>query len=303
MGDTPRLHTDPRVTVIIPTRNRAHVLRRSIDSVLAQTVESLELIVIDDASDDETEGLVKGINDPRVRYIRCQRPSGAPAARNVGIRVARGQYLAFQDSDDEWLPAKLERQLELIEQCAPSADLVTCGTVCSGPDGRERAVVAKNETLSYEGLLAFDEPPWGGPTILVRQTPATRRILFDERLPAGQDWDYVIRVAQVTKVVSVREPLVKIGRAAGARISTLLNKLEGRRLLREKHESELRRHPRALVSHEVGIGALSISCGQFVEARRRFVNALRIDPFQPRLVAWLLASFVRESVVLPRIFR
>src|SRR5262245_49867936 len=103
------MRTDPMVTVVIPTRNRACVLRRAVDSVLRQTVTDFELIVVDDASTDGTEALVGSIRDSRVRYIKCRNGVGASAARNIGIRAARGRFVAFQDSDDEWLPAKLER--------------------------------------------------------------------------------------------------------------------------------------------------------------------------------------------------
>ena len=83
--------TSPRVSVVIPTRNRAHLLRRAIESALGQTFADLELIVVDDASEDQTETVVREIDDPRVRYIRCEVQRGAPAARNTGIRAARGQ--------------------------------------------------------------------------------------------------------------------------------------------------------------------------------------------------------------------
>ncbi len=284
---------DPEVSVIIPTRNRAHVLARSIDSVLAQTVESLELIIVDDGSDDGTKQLVEGIDDPRVRYVRHDRSRGAPAARNTGIRASRGRHYAFQDSDDEWLPTKLERQLELIDHYDHGvADVVTCGVTKGARNGRERHVVAESEELSYEGLLALTDTPWGGQTILVRRTPATLAVFFDEDLPAGQDWDYVLRLALVTRVVSVQEPLVRIGRASGEHIGTLERKLAGRRVLRKKYDAELRRHPSALVNHEVGLGVLSIYCGELAEGRRHFVNALRASRFRPRIALLALASLL-----------
>jgi glycosyltransferase involved in cell wall biosynthesis len=295
-AEDPQVADAPRVTVIIPTRNRAHVLRSSIDSVLAQTERSLEVIVVDDASDDETARLVSGIDDSRLRYFRCPHQVGAPTARNIGIEAARGQYLAFQDSDDEWLPTKLERQLELLERRAPLADVATCGTVRTSRDGVERVVVAADETLSYEGLLGFGEPPWSGPTILVRRTPATRTVLFDEKLPSGQDWDFVVRLAQVTRIVSVREPLVRVRRAAGDRIGTLSRKLEGRKLILHKYRNELRRYPDAHASHEERIGVLSIYCGEYSQGRRHLLNALRLSPFRVRGMALPLGSFFRRSV-------
>lgn len=104
----------PLVSVIIPTYNRIHTLPTSIDSVLKQTYENLELIIMDDASEDGTEEYVQGIGDSRIRYRKSDINMGPSAARNLGAELAAGDYLAFQDSDDEWMPDKLEKQMELM---------------------------------------------------------------------------------------------------------------------------------------------------------------------------------------------
>jgi glycosyltransferase involved in cell wall biosynthesis len=101
------------VSCIIPTFNRAHVLERAVQSVLNQTYCDLECIVVDDASTDETHALLEKIYDPRLKLIRLEKNRGVSAARNCGAREARGQWLAFLDSDDEWLAHKLEEQVKL----------------------------------------------------------------------------------------------------------------------------------------------------------------------------------------------
>ena len=103
------MHSGGLVSVILPTFDRAELLPRSIGSVLAQTDGHLELIVVDDGSSDDTEGVVARLADPRVRYLRLPENRGLPAARNAGIAIARGEYVAFQDSDDVWAPDKLAR--------------------------------------------------------------------------------------------------------------------------------------------------------------------------------------------------
>ena len=113
----------PLVTVIIPTYNRAKTIERSINSVLSQSYSNLELIVVDDGSSDNTKSVVENIDDSRVRYI-WQNNSGACAARNNGINNARGEYIAFNDSDDTWKPNKLEKQLEVVTKTG--ADVVFC---------------------------------------------------------------------------------------------------------------------------------------------------------------------------------
>ena len=112
------------ISVILPTYNRRALTLRAIESVLKQTHADLECIVVDDASADDTAQHVRRIADPRVRYVRLEKNGGACAARNAGMALAKGAYIAFQDSDDVWRPDKLEKQLRLIE--STGADVVVC---------------------------------------------------------------------------------------------------------------------------------------------------------------------------------
>ncbi len=107
---------NPTVSVIIPTYNRANLVSRAIKSVLNQTYQDFEIIVVDDCSEDNTEEIVKSFNDSRIRYIKHKKNKGGSAARNTGIKRARGKYIAFLDDDDEWLPSKLEKQIMLFEK-------------------------------------------------------------------------------------------------------------------------------------------------------------------------------------------
>src|ERR1043166_1854397 len=112
----------PLVSVVLPTYNRAHTLARAVRSVLAQSHRHLEIVVVDDGSTDATVALVQklALEDPRVRLVQ-QANRGPAAARNTGVRQARGEFVAFQDSDDEWLVEKLERQLAALERSPGSA--------------------------------------------------------------------------------------------------------------------------------------------------------------------------------------
>ena len=145
------------ISVIIPTYNRAALLKKAVDSVLAQHDVELELLVVDDGSTDNTAEVMAGITDPRVRYLPQECNRGACAARNVGVREARGEYIAFQDSDDQWHPDKLARQLEyLLEK---NADIVFCAmnrhdeqkgkTTFFPPDHTESRQIAYPDLLPY----------------------------------------------------------------------------------------------------------------------------------------------------------
>jgi len=115
------LNTSPQVSVIIPTFERAPLVVRAIASALDQTMDELEVIVVDDGSTDETAAVVGALNDRRIRYFRHLRNRGGGDARNTGIDVARGAYIAFLDSDDSWLPAKLAVQLVSVRGYGPNA--------------------------------------------------------------------------------------------------------------------------------------------------------------------------------------
>ena len=99
------------VSIILPTYNRAALLPRSIESVLGQTYGDFELIVVDDGSQDDSAAVVARFADKRIHYLRLARNGGVSAARNAGLAEAAGKYIAFQDSDDEWMAEKLERQM------------------------------------------------------------------------------------------------------------------------------------------------------------------------------------------------
>src|ERR1051325_11615249 len=116
------------VSTIIPTYNRDELIGRSVQSVLSQTYQLLEVIVVDDASTDDTRDRIETLQqvDPRIQYVRHERNRGAQAARNTGIQAAKGEFIAFLDSDNEWLPQKLERQMPLFSHKADSPAAVYC---------------------------------------------------------------------------------------------------------------------------------------------------------------------------------
>src|SRR4030095_982853 len=105
----------PKVSVIIPTHNRAEFLRSAITSILNQTFQDFEIIIIDDASKDHTREIIAHFNDARIKVIHNQVSEGAAGARNIGIRNSTCEYIAFLDDDDEWLPEKLQMQICLLD--------------------------------------------------------------------------------------------------------------------------------------------------------------------------------------------
>ncbi|MGB9587486.1 MAG: glycosyltransferase family 2 protein, partial [Armatimonadota bacterium] len=128
----------PTVSVVIPTYNRALLVERAIRSVLGQTYTDFEVIVVDDGSTDDTKRILADLahEDPRVRWFHHSENRGAQAARNTGCRAAEGEYIAFLDSDNEWLSNKLHLQMELLKEHGEYIGVVYCGFRVIYPDHR-----------------------------------------------------------------------------------------------------------------------------------------------------------------------
>ncbi|WP_435552238.1 glycosyltransferase family 2 protein [Natrinema sp. CGMCC1.2065] len=212
-----------RVSVIIPTYNRAATLPRAIDSALAQTIDDLEVVVVDDGSTDDTESVLAEYEDPRVRPVIHATNRGANVARNTGLDHARGEYVAFLDSDDEWQPAKLERQLAALEDRSSDWVGAYCGTAydLSGASGRLRSVAASvlarsDDEPTKEGgeeligeILADNVQPGAGSTLLVRTEVAREVGGFDEDLDRFQDPEFCLRVLECGNLAYVDAALVR----------------------------------------------------------------------------------------------
>ncbi len=203
----------PLVSIVIPTYNRIHTLPASVDSVLKQTYENLELIIMDDGSTDGTEEYVKGITDERVRYRKADKNMGPSAARNMGAELAKGEYLAFQDSDDEWAPDKLEKQMKLM---VDNGDISLVYSEFGLYRNGELLTVIPSRNIPYEEkqgslfsyLLLY--PLISTQTILIRTKAFIEEGGFNETLKAYEDFEFTMRFAKNHRIGFVQEALVKV---------------------------------------------------------------------------------------------
>lgn len=198
--------SNPTVSIIIPTYNRVCLVERAVRSVLNQTYQEFELIVVDDGSDDDTPKVVKSFKDKRIRYIRHQENKGGSTARNSGIKVAKGQFIAFLDDDDEWLSEKLEKQIVVLEKLSEEWGVVYTGRYEKSKGGDETIQLPGYSSDIYRQL--FLGCFIGGSTTLVRHSCFDKIGLFDESLLRHQDWDIFIRIAKHYKFAFIEEPLV-----------------------------------------------------------------------------------------------
>jgi glycosyltransferase involved in cell wall biosynthesis len=196
----------PLISVVVPAYNAAGTIKATLCSVLGQTVDDLELIVIDDGSTDTTPDIARAIDDARVRVLR-QRNAGHAGARNAGIAAARGRYVAVVDADDVWLPHKLQRQLTLLESgpgiraLHGSAVFVDDSLeplfVAPSPDGKNELL----DVLCFRGLAAMMA------TLIIERTLVAQVGAFDPSLIILQDWELAIRLARLGELYSTSEPL------------------------------------------------------------------------------------------------
>lgn len=221
---------NPLVSVIIPTYNRAHLVNRAVHSVLSQTWQDFEIIVVDDDSTDNTEEVIKGFNDPRIRYIRHEQNHGASTARNTGIRAAHGEYTAFLDSDDEWLPLHLERKLQLIQE-AKADGVIGSSLITLGDRWVERQCKPKPPTLPMAEYVLSGAGLASTCTMVLRRA-AVAQVLFDETLTNYEDWDLIFRFEQKYKLVIDPVPTVLVYSDSLDRRSPRLNQAATKRFLR-----------------------------------------------------------------------
>lgn len=196
----------PIVSVIIPTYNRKAVLMRAVESALSQTLADIEVLIADDGSTDGTEELFAACRDSRVRY--CPLPHrGACAARNAGIALASGRYIAFLDSDDVWMPNKLELQKHQLE--TSGADVVFCAF--RRHDGANVSCFPDPDMpegqISYQQLLAGN---FVSTQTLFGRAACMKQIRFDERFPRMQDWEYAIRLAKSSRLFYFSDVLAEL---------------------------------------------------------------------------------------------
>ncbi len=202
---------DPLVSVIIPTHNRPELLKRAVSSVLGQTYNNLELLVIDDASDErvDLESTFDFNSITAFEYIYLEENRGGAGARNVGLNAAAGDYIAFLDDDDEWLPEKIERQVDLFETISDDIGLVYT------------AVLQRDETTDIEDVhfnpvphehlrdLMLKQYIGTMSSVMIRSTVLERVDGLNEEFPCWHDWEFYFRVGKEFGFDAVNKPLVR----------------------------------------------------------------------------------------------
>ncbi|MFW5803665.1 MAG: glycosyltransferase family 2 protein [bacterium] len=203
--------SNPKVSIIIPTYNRENLIQRAIKSITNQTRQDYEIIIADDASTDNTEEVIKSMQNSKIIYFKLEKNSGQCVSRNLAIKKARGEYIGFLDSDDEWLPEKIEKQIKVFENSEdPNLGAVYCGFIEKDEVLNKTVTINKGNRKGdlYKDLLSGWCP--STPTMFMVKRSVMKKVNgFDENLPTFVDYDLWLRIAQAGYTFDfVDEPLI-----------------------------------------------------------------------------------------------
>lgn len=290
----------PLISVVLATYNRAHLIRRAVDSVIAQSLGDWELIVVDDASIDNTNAVLASYKDRRIRYFRHELNKGSGGARNTGIVAARGRFLAFIDSDDEWISHRLEKQYAVfVTTDLPNVGVVNCGL--RQFRGKRWADLRPNvRGQAFERVLAFGGGVVAGTgSLMVRHEPGRPLALFDERLRYGGDWEYLLQVTYTYQLDFCPEALVVVHDSAGdARITRTEKRTRVLQVLLAKYPVELAKNNRVHAKILRMLGTRQLMEGDPASARRTLLKGVLTDKRRVSLWWWFLGSFAASLGML-----
>jgi glycosyltransferase involved in cell wall biosynthesis len=264
----------PKVSVVIPTYNYGRFIERAISSVLSQSYQDYEIIVVDDASTDDTKKNINQLIDKRIKYFRHDLNRGPSAARNTGIQYSQGKFIAFLDSDDEWLPDKLHHQVNLLSNSAPDVGLVYCGVQSiNSITSKITNIYPKFRGNIFEPLLDANIISGCDSSLIIRREIFNELGLFDENMESSEDWDMWLRISQFYKIDYVDMVLVKLW-SHGKNISADMNRtINGREALLKKNKKLYDLYPGINATQYYRLGILCYKNNFMVRGRKFFLAA------------------------------
>lgn len=295
----------PKISVIIPTYNTGEMVRDSIESVLAQTFADFELIIIDDCSSDKiTKEIIADYEtkDQRIRFMALDKNSGGPATpTNIGIKSARGEFVAFLDHDDEWMPDKLKKQLALFS-LNDKLGLAGCFVDIFDKTGKTTKEIYRSQK---QGRTEFLESALCGQfffsfSILMVPKRVFERIgLLDEKLTLTADQDIVFRILQNYDYDFVSEVLTRYnfhGMNYTNRVEFNFKIKQDAEYLLKKHRSLFERFPRCYARRLKDLAISQILLGESYAGRSNLFRAIQISPNNVKMYFIMVASFFGASL-------
>lgn len=288
---------DPLVTVVVPTYDRPDYLRRAVRSVVDQTYDEIELVVVDD---NETTPASTALDDlplqelTAVEFVRGRDHENAAAARNTGVETASGEFVAFLDDDDWWFEDKLTRQVDAFDRADGDVGLVYTGATLVYDDYRKISIPPAVEESMTKALLRRNVV--GSMSVVVVRRHIAESVPFDDQFPSWEDQVWYVDLSRVTDFDRIPETLVGYEHDSPDRLSEDLDReRRSRRLFEEKYQSLARsygmsfeREMRAWAAFRSG--TVAFHCGSYDEARRLLLTAVVRYPFERQFYPYLLTA-------------
>jgi glycosyltransferase involved in cell wall biosynthesis len=272
----------PKVSVIIPTYNRAHLIKQSVQSVLEQSYQNFEVIIVDDGSSDNTEKVIRDLGNPEKIIYRYQENQGRSNARNHALQIATGQYITFLDSDDIYLPNKLQMQVEYLD-AQPEVGMVYASAICEDESGNSLGFQyhASAHGYIYEQVAFYIPVTIILPTVMVRREIIEKVGYFDENLNRFEDTDYWRRISRLCLVGVIPEVLCRIKTHSGNTLAsqdpvTLVNdvkKYVNKVLSEDVNESaKFLRHGSCRLYFSYGYGIIDLHDSRWLNASKELMK-------------------------------
>lgn len=278
----------PKVSVIIPTYNRAHSVGRAIQSVLDQTFQDFEIIVVDDASSDNTEDVVKKfLQDSRIHYRRLQQNRGAPWARNSGAEVAKGKYFAFLDSDDKWFPDFLERHITTLENLPSNIGMSCCNMLRISGERREIVGPGKRSLSFTENLIHADGLCCS--SFVVKKDAFHTINGFDVRLSSFQDFDFLLKISEKFQIKVIEDVLLEYHLNEDSISLNMNSKAKGFETIIDLYREEILRNG-IMHRYLFRVGQYYILAGHLAKGWQTWRHALRYNLMDAKIWKHFLIS-------------
>ena len=291
------MNRKPKISVIIPTFNRPELLKRSIKSVLNQSFQNFEIIVVDDGLEKRADKIIEKINDDRIVYIKHRKNKGVSVSRNNGVEISKGEFITFLDDDDEYYPEKLKRQYNIMEKHLDQIDFTFC---LAETYFKEKGVLISSQKNNFkEGVHYFFEEalsmniPNIIPTIFCKKEKILQINNFDKNFPSAEDKDFMISLSKISHGFFLNEVLVKVNsseKESDHLSGNLQFRIQGRELLLKKYNTDLNKRPKILAKHLSLLAFLYQENNNYEKASKLFLNSWKLNKTDFRFLKWFSKS-------------
>lgn len=287
-----------RVSIVIPTFNRPILLKRALESVRAQTFTDYDVIVVDDGDKVRSKDVVDAFGDRRFTYIANEPPrQGGAQSRNIGIKAATNDFIAFLDDDDEWLPEKLELQMKAFGETPPEVGFCIAGAKTQSEQGEALNLPRREGIADFSDLALIRFAGFLTTTLILKRAVIESVGMFDATFPSHQETELMIRVTRKFKGLALGVPLVIMNMFDHEHIGgNIERRIKGREMLLEKHLALYAPYPKALGRHYFQIGLWCRDSGKMSKAKSYFFKAFGLTK-NPRYLGHALLVLYKKDLV------